>query len=91
MFSVYERSNLRDTLYFDHDYAVTDYKSQCQTTDKVFCHMPAYRDLKCENRNTYNSFYTSLKRGDLDIKIYTIYVRTLEHKVKSIHVKKFPF
>lgn len=65
------RFNLKDYNYLDHGYVVTDYKSQGQTADKVFYHAPAYKELKRETVNSYNSFYVSLTRGKSDIKVYT--------------------
>jgi ATP-dependent exoDNAse (exonuclease V) alpha subunit len=76
-----------DYPYLDHGYAVTEYKSQGQTTDRVFYHVPAYRELNHENRNTFNSFYVSLTRGRSDIEIYTDDIKRLQEQVKKIDLK----
>jgi ATP-dependent exoDNAse (exonuclease V) alpha subunit len=79
--------HIRDYPYLDYGYVVTEYKSQGQTTDKVLYHVPAYRELNQENRNTYNSFYVSLTRGRSDIEIYTDDIKRLREQVKKIDLK----
>jgi conjugative relaxase-like TrwC/TraI family protein len=50
--------------YIDYGYAVTTYKSQGQTTDKVIYHA----DTRTVN---YNEAYVAMTRGRYDMKIYT--------------------
>ncbi len=56
--------------YIDRGYAVTSYKSQGQTADRVIFHSVATE--KSEGRGTnYNEAYVAATRGKHDLKIYT--------------------
>ncbi|MFZ6007214.1 MAG: MobF family relaxase [Nitrospirota bacterium] len=81
--------------YLDHGYAVTDYKSQGQTADKVIYHADTRKEVN------YNQAYVAMTRGKEDLKIYTdnkenfreqmkheqIKTSTLDHKTASNDLK----
>jgi len=56
--------NINEYNFFNHGYALTSYKSQGQTTNKVI----SYMDSSMQN---FNSFYVTVTRAVNDIKIYT--------------------
>jgi len=56
--------NINEYNFFNHGYALTSYKSQGQTTNKVI----SYMDSSMQN---FNSFYVTITRAVNDIKIYT--------------------
>jgi len=78
---------IKEYNYIDHGYAVTDYKSQGQTADKVFYHAPGYTEYGCESMNSYNSFYVCLTRGKSDVRVYSDDIMTLKEQVKQVKVK----
>jgi len=57
--------NTHNYAYFDHGYAVTEYKSQGQTTNKVL-YVADTRDM-----TNYNSFYVAATRGREDMYVFT--------------------
>ncbi len=63
--------------YLSHGYAITDYKSQGQTADKVLVHATT-----SDMEKTFNSFYVSSTRGRNDFKIYTDNDSKLMEQVK---------
>ena len=56
--------NIKEYNYVDHSYAVTTYKSQGMTVNKVIS------DTASQKTN-YNEVYTAITRGKIDYKIYT--------------------
>ena len=66
----------RQYNYLDHGYAVTDYKSQGQTSRKVIFH------ANTEKPTSYNSFYVAMTRGKDDLRVYTNGVEKLREQVK---------
>lgn len=64
--------------YLDHGYAVTDFKSQGQTSKEVIYHA----ETANEQKNTFNSFYVAVTRGKEDVRIYTDNSETLKDQVK---------
>ena len=66
----------RDYNYLDHGYAVTDYKSQGQTSRRVIFH------ANVERPTSYNSFYVAMTRGKDDLRVYTNGVEKLREQVK---------
>ncbi|MBI5634461.1 MAG: relaxase domain-containing protein [Nitrospirae bacterium] len=67
--------------YFDAGYAVTDYKSQGQTSREVLYHAGASREA------SYNQFYTAITRGKDDVKVYTDSKETLKEQVRNEQLK----
>jgi conjugative relaxase-like TrwC/TraI family protein len=67
--------------YLDHGYAVTDYKSQGQTTKEVIFH------ANTDKTNSYNSFYEAITRGKENVHVYTNDTGKLKEQVKK-EVKK---
>lgn len=51
--------------YIDHGYAVTDYKSQGQTSKEVIYHADSSKGVN------YNQAYVAMTRGKHDLKVYT--------------------
>ena len=62
--------------YLDHAYAVTDYKSQGQTSKRVIFH------ANTEKPTSYNSFYVAMTRGKDDVQVYTNGAEKLREQVK---------
>jgi ATP-dependent exoDNAse (exonuclease V) alpha subunit len=69
--------NLRTYNYLDHGYAVTDYKSQGQTSKEVIFH------ANTEKINSYNSFYVAVTRGKDNLSVYTNDRDKLKEQVKK--------
>jgi conjugative relaxase-like TrwC/TraI family protein len=67
--------------YLDHGYAVTDYKSQGQTSREVIFH------ANTEKINSYNSFYVAVTRGTENINVYTNDKEKLKEQVKKEVIK----
>jgi conjugative relaxase-like TrwC/TraI family protein len=67
--------------YLDHGYAVTDYKSQGQTSKEVIFHANA------DKINSYNSFYVALTRGKDNVHVYTNDKNKLKEQVKKEVIK----
>ncbi len=63
--------------YLDHGYAVTDYKSQGQTSKEVIFM------TNTEKNNSYNSFYVAMTRGKENIHVYTNNKEKLKEQVKK--------
>jgi conjugative relaxase-like TrwC/TraI family protein len=62
--------------YLDHGYAVTDYKSQGQTSRDVYYH------ANTERPTSYNSLYTGITRGRENVHVYTNDINKLKEQVK---------
>lgn len=75
--------NVKNYGYFDHGYAVTDYKSQGQTSERVIFHA----DTK-EGGNNFNSFYVAATRGKEEMKVYTDDADRLKTQVSEEQTKK---
>mgnify|MGYP000850248911 CR=1 FL=1 len=67
----------RSYNYLDHGYAVTDYKSQGQTSKRVIFH------ANTEKPTSYNSFYVAMTRGKDDLRVYTNGAEKLREQVKK--------
>lgn len=67
----------REYNYLDHGYAVTDYKSQGQTSRRVIFH------ANIEKATSYNSFYVAMTRGKDDLRVYTNGTEKLKEQVKK--------
>lgn len=67
--------------YFDSGYAVTDYKSQGQTTKEVIYHAGTSSEA------SYNQFYTAITRGKDDVKVYTNSKENLKEQVRNEQLK----
>ena len=67
----------REYNYLDHGYAVTDYKSQGQTSKRVIFH------ANTEKPTSYNSFYVAMTRGKDDLRVYTNGAERLREQVKK--------
>ncbi|QOG13027.1 MobF family relaxase [Arcobacter sp. FWKO B] len=72
--------NTKDYNYFNHGYAVTNYKAQGQTTQNVI----ALMDSKAQN---FNSFYVGLTRAQKDISILTDDKETLKDLISAEQIK----
>jgi len=72
----------REYSYLDHGYAVTDYKSQGQTSKRVIFH------ANIEKPTSYNSFYVAMTRGREDVRVYTNGMEKLKEQVKQEVTKK---
>jgi len=68
--------------YLDHGYAVTDYKSQGQTSKRVIFH------ANIEKPTSYNSFYVAMTRGKEDVRVYTNGTEKLKEQVKQEVTKR---
>ncbi len=69
--------NIKSTYnYLDHGYAVTDYKSQGQTSREVIFHADT------ERNTSFNSFYVAVTRGKDNIHVYTNESDKLKTQVK---------
>ncbi|MHB1681113.1 MAG: MobF family relaxase [bacterium] len=53
----------KDYNYFTHGYAITSYKSQGQTAEKVYIY---------SDRTTKNEFYVNVSRAKMEIEIFTM-------------------
>lgn len=73
--------NARDYAYFDHGYAVTDYKALGQTTNIVL-YVADTRDM-----TNYNSFYVAATRGREDMYIFTNDKAELREQVMIEQIK----
>lgn len=67
--------------YFDAGYAVTDYKSQGQTSRDVLYHAGASRET------SFNQFYTAITRGRDDVRVYTDSKEHLKEHVRNEQLK----
>ncbi len=67
--------------YFDHGYAVTEYKSLGQTTNKVL-YVADTRDM-----TNYNSFYVAATRGREDMHVFTNDKAELQEQVMIEQIK----
>jgi ATP-dependent exoDNAse (exonuclease V) alpha subunit len=67
----------RSYNYLDHGYAVTDYKSQGQTSRRVIFH------ANTEKPTFYNSFYVAMTRGKDDLRVYTNGTEKLRKQVRK--------
>jgi len=67
--------NIKDYNYVSHGYAVTAYKSQGMTIDRVI--------YNANEKTNYNEAYTAITRGKLDCKIYTNDKERFTEKMKS--------
>lgn len=72
------RFNIEKYNYIDHAYAVTDYKSQGQTSKEVIFHT----DTR-EQASSYNSFYVSTSRGKDDVRVFTDDKEEMKKQVKQ--------
>lgn len=75
--------NIKQYGYFDSGYAVTDYKSQGQTSEKVIFHADTN-----EGGNNFNSFYVAATRGKNEMKVYTDNNEKLKEQVSEEQTKK---
>ncbi len=76
------RWNLRHRYnYLDHGYAVTDYKSQGQTSREVIF------NANTERTTSYNSFYVAATRGRDNLHVYTNDPLKLKEQVKHVALK----
>ena len=73
--------NSQNYAYFDHGYAVTEYKSQGQTTNKVL-YVADTRDM-----TNYNSFYVAATRGREDMYVFTNDKAELQEQVMIEQIK----
>ncbi len=73
--------NSRNYAYFDHGYAVTEYKSQGQTTNRVL-YVADTRDT-----TNYNSFYVAATRGREDMYVFTNDKAELQEQVMIEQIK----
>lgn len=62
--------------YVDHGYAVTDYKSQGQTSKNVIYHADTSKGVN------YNQAYVAMTRGEKDMKVYTDNKENLKEQMK---------
>lgn len=69
--------NKNDYKYFDYGYAVTDYKSQGQTAEKVIYHADTSKEVN------YNQAYVATTRGREDLIIYTDDKEELKEQMKT--------
>ena len=69
--------NLRTYNHLDHGYAVTDYKSQGQTSKEVIF------NADTDKNNSYNSFYEAITRGKEKVYVYTNDKDKLKEQVKK--------
>jgi conjugative relaxase-like TrwC/TraI family protein len=67
--------------YIDRGYAVTDYKAQGQTSDRVLYHADTAKDT------TYNQGYVAMTRGKEDLKVFTDSKENLREQMKIEQVK----
>jgi conjugative relaxase-like TrwC/TraI family protein len=67
--------------YVDHGYAITDYKSQGQTSKNVIYHADTSKKVN------YNQAYVAVTRGKHDLKIYTDSKENLKEQLKHEQVK----
>lgn len=67
--------------YIDRGYAVTDYKSQGQTEERVVYHADTAKDV------TFNQSYMAMTRGKEDLKIYTNDKEQLKEQMKNEQTK----
>jgi ATP-dependent exoDNAse (exonuclease V) alpha subunit len=72
--------NLDTYNYLDYGYAITDYKSQGQTSKKVI----VFTDSNMANMN---SFYVQVTRAKEELNIYTDDIDNLRDRVKAQQVK----
>ncbi|TDI82638.1 MAG: conjugative relaxase [Caldithrix sp.] len=73
--------NTHNYAYFDHGYAVTEYKSLGQTTNKVL-YVADTRDMA-----NYNSFYVAATRGREDMYVFTNDKAELQEQVMIEQIK----
>lgn len=73
--------NIRQYSYIDSGFAVTDYKAQGQTSEKVIYHADTSKEVN------YNQAYVALTRGKEDVKIFTDSKEDLKEQMKSEQVK----
>ena len=67
--------------YIDHGYAVTDYKSQGQTSKGVIYHADTGKGIN------YNQAYVAMTRGKKDMKVYTDNKENFKAQMKQEQVK----
>jgi len=74
--------NIRDQYnYVDHGYAVTAYKSQGQTSQKVIYHADTEKGVN------YNEAYVAITRGKQNVEVYTDSKEQFREQVKVEQVK----
>lgn len=73
--------NIRQYSYIDSGYAVTDYKAQGQTSEKVIYHADTSKEVN------YNQAYVAVTRGKEDVKIFTDSKEDLKEQMKSEQIK----
>ncbi len=67
--------------YVDHGYAVTDYKSQGQTSKEVIYHADTSKGVN------YNQAYVAMTRGKEDLRIYTDNKEQFKEQMKQEQTK----
>jgi conjugative relaxase-like TrwC/TraI family protein len=76
--------NLEEYKHLDYGYAVTNFKAQGMTAEKVIC----YFDVAKEHMNKMNSVYVAATRGKKEISVYSNDFSKLVEQAQEVEIKK---